>query len=75
MTRSAYERIGGLFDKGILKYNPNNPYYIFPYNLDVYNLFILNGYPINYQDSTVLYNFANYPNFQHNFSVNKNNFV
>ena len=57
-NRDNYHIIKFLFDKGILKYNPNNPYYIFPYNLDVYNLFILNGYPINYQDSTVLYNFA-----------------
>jgi hypothetical protein len=57
-NQDNYPIIKFLFDKNILKYNPNNYFNIFPFNIDVYNLFILNGYPINYQDSTVLYNFA-----------------
>jgi hypothetical protein len=66
-NQDNYPVIKFLFDKVLPKYSSNNPYNIFPINIDVYHLFILNGYPINYQDSTCLFNFTKiYSNYKDN---------
>jgi hypothetical protein len=58
-NQDNYPIIKFLFDNNILpKYTDDNYYNVFPININVYHLFILNNYPINYQDSTCLYNFA-----------------
>ena len=53
-----YQIIKYLLDNKVIKYNENNPFNIFSKNINVYHLFILNGYPINYQNSVNLYNFS-----------------
>lgn len=72
-NQDNYPVIKFLFDKVLPKYLSNNPYNIFPINIDVYHLFILNSYPINYQDSTCLFNFTKiYSNYKDNNNYKNN---
>ena len=57
-NQNNYSIIKFLFDTILPKYKSENNYSIFPNNLDIYHLFILNGFPLNYQDSVCLYSIA-----------------
>ena len=72
-NQDNYPVIKFLFDKILPKYSSDKPYNIFPINIDVYHLFILNGFPINYQDSTCLFNFEKvYLNNKNNNKLKNN---
>lgn len=57
-NQDNYSIIKFLFDKILPKYSSDNFYNIFPTNINVYHLFILNGYSLNYQDFACLYNIS-----------------
>ena len=57
-NQNNYPIVKYLLDNIFPKYNSENNFNIFPSNINVYHLFILHGFPLNYQDSVCLYNIA-----------------
>jgi len=77
-NQDNYPVIKFLFDIILPKYSSNKSYHIFPINIDVYHLFILNGYPLNYLDSICLYNLVkayNINNTNNKFKDNLDNIL